>query len=175
MQVEGKSEGNSLSKGLSHPSCHRALEEMASADPGDPNYDSLEGHVDEANIYRRNGGCGVVVDGKLYVWGGEGAEKRALPGGGSDSEEDSEEEEEAVEVWTVTTLPPSRFNEPPFDVYDLQTRAWSRQKTSGAAPLLGLGIAANCTQNSSSFSHNVLLTIGRGLPVTEAIIASLSF
>ena len=127
---------------------------MASADPGDPNYDSLEGPVGEANIYRRNGGCGVVVDEKLYVWGGEGAEKRALPGGDSDSEDDSEEEEEeAVDVWTVTTLPPSRFGEPPFDVYDLQTRGWSRQKTCGDAPLLGLGIA----RNSSSFSHNILL------------------
>ena len=39
---------------------------------------SYDGPVDNENIYRRNGGCGVVAEDKFYVWGGEGAEQRLL-------------------------------------------------------------------------------------------------
>ena len=100
--------------------------------------------VSEADIHRRNGGCGVVVDGKLYVWGGEGSEKRLVPPDNSDSEEDSDAEEKPMEVvWKVTTLPPPRQKCPAFDVYDLQQCKWSRQPTSGDAPLLGLGSSLN--------------------------------
>ena len=113
-----------------------------SGPPVGPNYNLLEGRVHEASIYRRNGGCGVVVDAKLYVWGGEGAELRSVPEavGSDDSDSEDDSDEEVVgDVWTVTVLPPPRIAEPPFDVYDIQTCTWSRQKTSGDIPLLGLG------------------------------------
>lgn len=111
-----------------------------------PNYNLLEGPVHEASIYRRNGGCAVQVDAKVYVWGGEGGEKRSFdaPAQGtdsddSDSDDESDEDQVVEDVWIVTTLPPTRLSTYPFDVYDMQTCTWSRQKTSGDAPLLGLG------------------------------------
>ena len=113
----------------------------------------------DANIYRRNGGCAVLVDGKVYVWGGEGSEQRRLPAEVGDDEEDEddseEEEEEIVDLWTVTVLPPLRFKDKgaPFDVYDMRTRTWSRIKTTGDAPSLGLGIYMQTfLRNRSKFS-----------------------
>lgn len=109
--------------------------------PRDPSYDLGDGPVDKENIYRRNGGCGVVADAKLYVWGGEGAEQRPLPPDSDDSEsEDDFAEEQVGGIWAVTVLPPPRITDHPFDVYDMQTCSWSRQKTSGDVPIsVGLG------------------------------------
>ena len=108
-----------------------------------PSYAISHGPVDKENIYRRNGGCGVVVaEGRLYVWGGEGAEQRPLIPD-SDSEEDDFAEEQVGGIWSVTVLPPPRIMEHPFDVYDMHTCSWSRQNTSGDVPLLGLGIIEN--------------------------------
>ena len=111
------------------------------AGPRHPSYEVSNGVVDNENIYRRNGGCGVVAEAKLYVWGGEGAEQRPL-----DPDSDEEEEDFSVPqvggIWCVTVLPPPRFTDHPFDVYDIHTCTWSRQKTSGDVPLLGLGIAS---------------------------------
>ena len=112
-----------------------------------PSYISLDGAVSEACIYRRNGGCAVLVDAKLYVWGGEGAEQRVFPTAADEDEEDdsdSDDEVEVVDVWTVTSLPPPRLKltGAPFDVFDMNTCSWSRQKTAGDIPLLGLGITS---------------------------------
>ena len=112
-----------------------------------PNYDTLQGPVEEGSIYRRNGGCAVQVDGKVYIWGGEGSEKRCFPtvedeeDDEEDDEDDDSDEEEVLDLWTVTVLPPPRLKEKgtPFDVYDIHTCTWSRQNTTGDAPLLGLG------------------------------------
>ena len=113
-----------------------------------PSYDSLEGSVHEACIYRRNGGCAVLVDAKVYVWGGEGAEQRQLPTDipddhdeeDDDEEDDDSDEEDIQDVWMVTILPPPRLKSAPFDVYDMHTCTWSRITTSGTMPLLGLGV-----------------------------------
>ena len=121
---------------------------MRSSVQAGPNYNSSEGSVLEASIYRRNGGCAVLVDAKLYVWGGEGGEQRQLPSAtpeDGDDEEDDEEDDDSDEddikdVWTVTVLPPPRIKSSPFDVYDMHTCTWSRKTTKGDIPLLGLGI-----------------------------------
>ena len=124
-----------------------------------PSYDIGDGPVDNENIYRRNGGCGVVAEGKLYVWGGEGAEQRLLD---CDS---SEEEEEFTTpqvggIWCVTVLPPPRILEYPFDVLDMTTCTWYRQKTSGNhVPLLGLGKALAVAQQ---FQNSLLYIIFTG-------------
>jgi hypothetical protein len=101
-----------------------------------PSYEIIDGPVDNENIYRRNGSCGVVAEDKFYVWGGEGAEQRVL-------DPDSEEEEDfsvsqVGGIWCVTVLPPPRISDYPFDVYDMHECTWSRQKTTGDVPLLGL-------------------------------------
>ena len=101
-------------------------------------YEISDGPVDYCNVYRGNGGCGVVVEHKLYVWGGEGAEQRLL-----DPDSDEEEDFSVPQVggiWCVTVLPPPRINDSPFDVHDMHKCTWSRQKTTGDVPLLGLGI-----------------------------------
>ncbi len=109
-------------------------------------------------IDRRNGGCGVILENKLYVWGGNGSDihypfRDMKPVQDSDSSSDSdetdnsEEEEEDIdpnfEVKTIVTLP--RPNDPnhPFDVLDLTTNEWFRQSTSGEYPTLGLGSSLN--------------------------------
>jgi len=57
--------------------------------------------VDGADISRRNGGCGVVVDGKLYIWGGEGSEKVLMPPDDDENSDSDEEDEGLVEVWKL--------------------------------------------------------------------------
>ena len=108
--------------------------------PLHPSYDTTDGPVDKENIYRRNGGCGVVAEAKLYVWGGEGAEQRPLEPE-SESEEDDFADDQTGGIWAVTVLPPPRLRDHPFDVYDMHTSTWSRQNTRGDVPLLGLGMA----------------------------------
>lgn len=120
------------------------------AQPLRPTYDDLlEGPVPEACIYRRNGGCAVLVGTKVYIWGGEGAELLDIPSVPDEEDDDESEDEDEAEmkdIWRVTVLPPKRLRDKgsPFDVYDMETCSWSRQKTSGDIPedipLLGLGI-----------------------------------
>ena len=106
-------------------------------------YDNLlEGPVPEACIYRRNGGCAVLVDTKVYIWGGESSELLALPSVPEGEDDEDDEDDDMEDVWRVTVLPPRRLIDEgaPFDVYDLQTCSWSRKKTGGDAPLFGLGM-----------------------------------
>ncbi len=84
-------------------------------------------------VDKRNGGCGVVFEGKLYLWGGETTDREWILGGEAKGEEDDEM------VETVVTLPRPDDEEHPFDVFDFQTHCWSRQPTSGDVPSLGLG------------------------------------
>lgn len=108
---------------------------------------------------RRNGGCGVILDNKLYVWGGNGTDIRypyrellqkqqeATSSDEEDSEEDGDSDEEQLDpdysIKTVVTLPRPKDPDHPFDVLDLATRTWYRQPTSGDYPTLGLGSSLN--------------------------------
>ena len=119
--------------------------------------------VPTEKIDKRNGGCGVIFENKLYVWGGNGTDIRypyreiALQNDSDDSDDsdsdDSEEEEldPNFEIKTVVTLP--RPNDPkhPFDVLDLSTRTWFRQPTRGEYPTLGLGSSLNIHHPSQTF------------------------
>ena len=99
------------------------------------------------DIKKRNGGCGVIFDGKFYLWGGQTAmEWRSLLDE-DDSEEDDEEEEAKVPV----DLPRSDVGGHPFDVLDTNTCRWSSQPTSGTPPLLGLGSSLLVHRPSRSF------------------------
>lgn len=106
------------------------------------------------DIDRRNGGCGVVFEGKFYLWGGQTADKVSL-GDDSDSEEaDSDDEIEiAVDLPRKDVDPKKRPNlaNHPFDVLDTATCEWSRQPTGGTPPLLGLGSSLVVHQPTSSF------------------------
>ena len=114
----------------------------------------------DSEIDRRNGGCGVIFEDKLYVWGGNGTDIRypyremAQQSDSDDSDSDDSEEEELdpnFQIKTVVTLP--RPNDPnhPFDVLDLSTRTWFRQPTSGDYPTLGLGSSLNIHYPSKTF------------------------
>ena len=67
--------------------------------------------------YVRNGGCGVICEGKLFVWGGHTDIKSKIGG--------------------MTYLPCTESNA--FDVWDTMTQIWSHQPTCGDVPELGLG------------------------------------
>ena len=92
---------------------------------------------------KRNGGCGVIFDDKLYVWGGNTLD--VFPPDDDLELEEGEEPLGAVEV--ITDLPRPDDPEHPFDVLDLSRMAWSRQSTSAKhpdkedeeIPALGLG------------------------------------
>ncbi len=94
-------------------------------------------YVPTEEIDLRNGGCGVIFENKLYVWGGNTADVRILT--------DDSEEEEDIEINNISplpvsvTLPRSNDENHPFDVLDLTTNKWFRQSTSGEYPTLGLG------------------------------------
>ena len=116
--------------------------------------------VPAEEIDKRNGGCGVIFEDKLYVWGGNSVDTRypnreiAEQNDSDDSNSDDSEGEELdlnYRVETVVTLP--RPNDPnhPFDVLDLSTRTWFRQPTSGDYPTLGLGSSFNIHHPSKMF------------------------
>lgn len=101
-------------------------------------------------IDRRNAGCGEIVDGKLYVWGGETTDiKRIEPDSESSDEwsssDESQDEEPKVplEIRVIVSLPRKDDPKHPFDVYNLATCTWSRQATSGDVPALGNGSTLN--------------------------------
>ena len=110
-----------------------------------------------SNIDRRNGGCGVIFEDRLYVWGGETADKvcpyENISDDSDDDDDDASGEESDADlvIERVTILP--RLNHPnhPFDVFDMKTRSWTRQSTGGDPPLLGLGSSLNVHPESRSF------------------------
>ena len=104
----------------------------------------------ESNHYRghmepdkRNGGCGVIFNDKLYVWGGQTLDVEQ-----PDVELELEEGDEPLEaVEVVTSLPRPDDVSHPFDVLDLSRMVWSQVTTSARhadkekyeIPNLGLG------------------------------------
>ena len=105
----------------------------------------------ELKIDRRNGGCGVIFEDRLYVWGGETVDKVRPYENTSDDSDDEEDEGDEVEVDVKTTLPRPNDENHPFDVLDMNTLTWSRQRTGGDAPSLGLGSVLCIHPESRSF------------------------
>ena len=81
----------------------------------------------------RNAGCGIIVEEKLFIWGGENASNKKYSGS--------------------RYLPCSEDHA--FDVWDFATQTWSHQLTGGDVPDLGLG--------SSLINYNEWLYIYGGL------------
>ncbi len=103
-------------------------------------------------VDKRNGGCGVVFEGKLYVWGGETTDKESLLDLIGEAGEGEEDEELAQTFETVVTLPRPDDENHPFDVFDFQTCHWSRQATSSEmVPSVGLGSSLVVHLPSRSF------------------------
>ena len=73
---------------------------------------------------KRNGGCGVIYDDKLYVWGGQSAD--ILP---PDPEMGLDKP-----MKVIVNMPRSNDPDHPFDVLDLKSMTWSRQTTSARNP-----------------------------------------
>lgn len=104
----------------------------------------LESGIDTNCIDKRNGGCGVIFEDKLYVWGGQTLDIEP-----PDEDLELEEDDEPLETMEViTNLPrPNDDDGRPFDVLDLSRMLWSRQKTTAKhedrgneeIPDLGLG------------------------------------
>ena len=90
---------------------------------------------------RRNGGCGALIDNKLYFWGGQTADTITLKDSDSDDSDEEEGGGEATSVTVPVNLP--RPPDHPFDVLDIPTRTWTRQPTKGFKeediPAVGLG------------------------------------
>ncbi|XP_064395567.1 kelch domain-containing protein 1-like [Halichondria panicea] len=103
--------------------------------------------VPTEEIDQRNGGCGVIFENKLYVWGGNTTDVHILkPVEDSDSSSNSDNDDSDKEdidvnlpVPVPVSLPRSNDENHPFDVLDLTTNKWFRQSTSGEYPTLGLG------------------------------------
>ncbi len=111
----------------------------------------------QIEVDKRNGGCGVIFDGKLYVWGGNTEDRRypyqeVLDSGSSDdSDEDGGGIDPNMVIETVVTLPRPHDPDHPFDVFDLTSQTWERQATSGSFPSLGLGSSLVVHHPSRSF------------------------
>ena len=109
----------------------------------------------EIAVDRRNGGCGVIFEDRLYVWGGETVDEvRPYENASDDSDDEDDEPEEVDEEIEVikrnTTLPRPNDSNHPFDVLDINTLTWSRQPTSGDVPSLGVGSVLNVHPESHS-------------------------
>ena len=105
-------------------------------------------------IEKRNGGCGVIFENKLYVWGGNTTEKRRpfadLQLSSDSSDDDDDDEGGGVagfdpnkKVETAVILPKPSDTRNPFDVLDLSTLCWSQRPTKGDFPRLGYGSSLN--------------------------------
>ena len=94
---------------------------------------------------RRNGGCGALINNKLYFWGGETEDTLSLSDSDDDDSDDSEEEEGEEERMKSISVPVNLPRPPDysFDVLDIPTRMWTRQPTKGLKdgdiPALGIG------------------------------------
>ena len=110
----------------------------------------------EVIVDKRNGGCGVIFENKLYVWGGNTTDKeypykdiQLSDSEGSDGEDGDDDGGGApafdpnLVIERAVTLPRPNDEEHPFDVLNLSTRQWSRQPTRGDFPSLGLGSSLN--------------------------------
>ena len=101
-------------------------------------------------IEKRNGGCGVIFQNKLYVWGGNTTEKQR-PFSSLQLEDDSDTDDEGdtagfdpdLEIERVVILPKPSDPDHPFDVLNLSTLQWSKRPTTGDFPKLGLGSSLN--------------------------------
>ena len=72
---------------------------------------------------KRNGGCGVIFEDKLYVWGGQTLDIEQ-----PDQSLALEGDNEPIEI--VSSLPRPDDDDHPFDVLDLSRMTWSRQRTT---------------------------------------------
>lgn len=72
---------------------------------------------------KRNGGCGVIFDDKLYVWGGQTLDIEP-----PDENLELEGDDEPLEI--ITSLPRPDDDNHPFDVLDLSRMTWNRQRTT---------------------------------------------
>ena len=97
---------------------------------------------------RRNGGCGALIDNKLYFWGGETEDTVTLSNSDDDDDDDNDdsEEEEGEEERMKSISVPVNLPRPPdhpFDVLDIHTLMWTRQPTKGLkhgdVPAVGIG------------------------------------
>ena len=98
---------------------------------------------------RRNGGCGALINNRLYFWGGETEDTLALSDIDDDEDEEQEddsEEEEGEEERMKSIRVPVNLPRPPdysFDILDIPTRTWTQQPTKGFkegdVPALGIG------------------------------------
>ena len=101
--------------------------------------------MSKIEVDERNGGCGVIFEDKLYVWGGNSVDKRRpfeeLQDESMDEsdDEDSDGVDQDLVIETVVTLPRPYDPLHPFDVFDMSMGGWSRQSTHGEVPSLGLG------------------------------------
>ena len=77
-------------------------------------------------LMKRDGGCGAVFEGKMYVWGGQSYE-----------EEEDEDYDEVVR--TPIDLPRDDDEDKVIDVYDVKNRVWWQHPTRGDVPRVGLG------------------------------------
>ena len=88
----------------------------------DRGFDSVK---DEFFLYKRNGGCGVVYQGIMYVWGGQ-------------SYEEEEDEDYGENLRTYFDLPRDG-EDAVIDMYDVKNRVWWHHPTRGDVPRVGLG------------------------------------
>lgn len=111
-------------------------------------------------IEKRNGGCGVIFENRLYVWGGNTTEKQRpfadlQLSDSDDSEEDDDDGGNPLfdpnqEIERAVILPKPSDPDHPFDVLDLGTLQWSKQPTTGDFPKLGLGSSLNVHHRTRS-------------------------
>ena len=114
---------------------------------------------------RRNGGCGALMNNKLYFWGGETEDTLTFSNSDDDDDDsdDSEEEEEEGEEERMKSISvPVNLPRPPdhpFDVLDIPMRTWTRQPTKGfkEGDIPGVGIGSTITYHPGTHSSMVTL------------------
>ena len=85
--------------------------------------------LDSFTMYTRNGGCAVVHNSLMFVWGGQSSRKV------DDEDSDAEDEDIIIPI----DLPLEEDDNNVIDVFDIDAKLWWHYPTTGDVPRLGLG------------------------------------
>ena len=102
-------------------------------------------------MHTRNGGCGVIYRGRMYLWGGQTSRKTTPAEEYGVDSDDSDGEADSEVIVVPVNLPKEDDPNSVIDVYDIGDKLWWHCPTHGDVPRMGLG------PRMCAFGHSLYL------------------
>ena len=107
--------------------------------------------LDFHQMCTRNGGCGAIYRGKIYVWGGQTSRRTTSEEEFGADSDDSDGGADSEEIVVLVNLPREDDPNSVIDVYDIGDKLWWHCPTHGDVPRMGLG------PRMCAFGHSLYL------------------